>query len=60
MRFILKVLLLRRFFSSRPAMRIVFVSFLALLILGIIYAALVFNAVEKRMDTSHAPTHSTR
>jgi len=59
LRFILDVLLLRRFISSRPAMRIVSVVFIVLLILGVIYAAVIFNVVEKRMDTPHVPAHST-
>ena len=57
LRFILDVLLLRRFVSSRPAMRVVSVVFVVLLILGVIYAAVIFNVVGKRMDTPHV--HST-
>ena len=59
LRFILDVLLLRRFISSRPAMRVVSVVFIVLLILGVIYAAVIFSVAEKRMDTPHVHAHST-
>ena len=59
LRFILDVLILRRFINSRPAMRVVSVVFIMLLILGVIYAAVIFNVVETRMDTPHVHAHST-
>lgn len=59
LKFVLNVLLLRRFLSSRPAMRAVLVIFLVLTVLGFFYAALVFHVTTERSHPPHVHAHST-
>lgn len=59
LRFVLNVLLLRRLFSSRPAMRALLVIFLMLIVLGVVYAALIFHATTGRSQLPHVHAYST-
>lgn len=59
LRFILNVLLLRRFISSRSAKRALLWVALVFLLLGFIYAYIVFHAISERSHTPHVHAHST-
>jgi len=59
LKFVLNVLLLRRLFSSRPAMRPLLVICLMLIVLGAVYAALIFHATKERSQLPHVHTYST-
>lgn len=60
LRQLLNVLLLRRFLTSRPAMRTLLVAFLILSILGVIYAALVFHTATERSHIPYVHAHRIR
>lgn len=52
-------LAMRKAGFGRPFRRIAFIVFLGCLIAGLIYAAVVFHALEQRSTTPHVHTHST-
>jgi len=57
---LVEVLTLRRLGLARPFRYMLLVLFAGCLIAGMIYAAVVFHAVEERNRDNHVHTHSAR
>ena len=57
--FVIDVLALRRLGLSRHFRYVLLAFFIGCLIAGIIYASVVFNAVNERSHAPHVHTHST-
>jgi hypothetical protein len=58
--FLIDVLALRRLGLSRPFRYLLLIFFLGCLLAGLIYAAVVFQALNERSRAPHVESHSTR